>query len=206
MESPHISSPESSPHQDGQTSSIRKRKRKTFSCDACRKRKLRCDREYPVCGRCQKSGNAANCVFETIPEAPAAPKTATPINRSLVADVDFRGPLYLAPRYASPPPGSSYLGPPDPQAERIAALESRLAQISQLDPAIASGDRVLSKRPRVESAGVIEPSLDTSSKDTSAVAFYGQGFKTAFYGQSSTRNSTAYVPAIMELVILHHCS
>lgn len=30
----------------------------------CRSRKLRCDREYPVCSRCQKGKNPAQCTYE----------------------------------------------------------------------------------------------------------------------------------------------
>lgn len=42
----------------------RKRKRRTVACTQCRSRKLRCDREYPVCGRCQKSKSPASCTYE----------------------------------------------------------------------------------------------------------------------------------------------
>lgn len=42
----------------------RKRKRRTIACTQCRCRKLRCDREYPICGRCQKSKTPADCTYE----------------------------------------------------------------------------------------------------------------------------------------------
>lgn len=42
----------------------RKRRRRTMACTQCRSRKLRCDREYPVCGRCQKSKFPAACTYE----------------------------------------------------------------------------------------------------------------------------------------------
>lgn len=42
----------------------RKRRRRTMACTQCRSRKLRCDREYPVCGRCQKSKTPAQCTYE----------------------------------------------------------------------------------------------------------------------------------------------
>lgn len=34
----------------------RKRKRKTFACIICQRRKLKCDQALPACGRCIKSG------------------------------------------------------------------------------------------------------------------------------------------------------
>lgn len=42
----------------------RKRRRRTMACTQCRSRKLRCDREYPICSRCQKSKNPAQCTYE----------------------------------------------------------------------------------------------------------------------------------------------
>lgn len=42
----------------------RKRRRRTMACTQCRSRKLRCDREYPICGRCQKSKTPAQCTYE----------------------------------------------------------------------------------------------------------------------------------------------
>src|ERR1700712_1744722 len=42
-----------------------KRKRKTFSCYDCRRKKLRCDRLYPTCGRCQSAGRASSCAYES---------------------------------------------------------------------------------------------------------------------------------------------
>lgn len=42
----------------------RKRRRRTMACMQCRSRKLRCDREYPACGRCQKGKDPEQCVYE----------------------------------------------------------------------------------------------------------------------------------------------
>lgn len=42
----------------------RKRRRRTMACTQCRSRKLRCDREYPACGRCQKSKTPTACTYE----------------------------------------------------------------------------------------------------------------------------------------------
>ncbi|KKK13132.1 hypothetical protein P175DRAFT_0512207 [Aspergillus ochraceoroseus IBT 24754] len=43
---------------------IRKRRRRTIACSQCRSRKLRCDREYPTCGRCLKSKTPTKCCYE----------------------------------------------------------------------------------------------------------------------------------------------
>ncbi|KAL1968192.1 hypothetical protein VTN77DRAFT_2027 [Rasamsonia byssochlamydoides] len=42
----------------------RKRRRRTVACTQCRTRKLKCDREYPTCSRCIKSGTPAKCTYE----------------------------------------------------------------------------------------------------------------------------------------------
>ena len=42
----------------------RKRRRRTMACMQCRSRKLRCDREYPTCGRCLKSRTPTKCTYE----------------------------------------------------------------------------------------------------------------------------------------------
>ncbi|ORX99020.1 hypothetical protein BCR34DRAFT_628266 [Clohesyomyces aquaticus] len=40
------------------------KKRKVLSCYACRNRKMKCDRVYPVCGRCQKTGRTGQCTYD----------------------------------------------------------------------------------------------------------------------------------------------
>ncbi|KAL4796899.1 hypothetical protein BDV19DRAFT_67059 [Aspergillus venezuelensis] len=43
---------------------VRKRRRRTIACSQCRSRKLKCDREYPTCGRCLKSKAPTKCSYE----------------------------------------------------------------------------------------------------------------------------------------------
>jgi hypothetical protein len=42
----------------------RKRRRRTVACLQCRSRKLKCDREYPTCGRCLKGKASSECSYE----------------------------------------------------------------------------------------------------------------------------------------------
>jgi hypothetical protein len=56
---------ENTPDQDGSPEERRtSKKRKVLSCYACRSRKMKCDRVYPVCGRCQKTGRADQCTYD----------------------------------------------------------------------------------------------------------------------------------------------
>jgi hypothetical protein len=58
-------SPENSPdHEDSLGGKRTSKKRKVLSCYACRNRKMKCDRVYPVCGRCQKTGRADQCTYD----------------------------------------------------------------------------------------------------------------------------------------------
>lgn len=76
----------------------RKRRRRTVACTQCRTRKLKCDREYPACSRCLKSGIPDRCKYEdsfvwqqpntvTASTAPAT-ATTTPPNGG-VAGIDL---------------------------------------------------------------------------------------------------------------------
>ena len=49
---------------DGSSEKRSSKKRKVLSCYACRNRKMKCDRVYPVCGRCQKTGRADQCTYD----------------------------------------------------------------------------------------------------------------------------------------------
>lgn len=43
----------------------RKRRRRTIACAQCRSRKVKCDLEYPTCGRCRKGPWPDACVYES---------------------------------------------------------------------------------------------------------------------------------------------
>ncbi|KAF2710337.1 hypothetical protein K504DRAFT_377201 [Pleomassaria siparia CBS 279.74] len=49
---------------DGSPEKRASKKRKVLSCYPCRNRKMKCDRIYPVCGRCQKTGRADQCTYD----------------------------------------------------------------------------------------------------------------------------------------------
>ncbi|PYH43066.1 uncharacterized protein BP01DRAFT_403012 [Aspergillus saccharolyticus JOP 1030-1] len=44
-----------------------KRRRKALACYDCRRRKLKCDRAQPACGRCRKGGLADSCSYQEYP-------------------------------------------------------------------------------------------------------------------------------------------
>lgn len=159
----------------------------------------RCDRTYPACSRCSKAGIAAACVYETVPEN--LNLTLTPARGVQVTEVNFARPHDLSTRYISPPLRPNYY-PPNPQAERLAAIEDRLAQI---DPDI-SGDHPTKRRAVNGSSALngIKERPSTSNEEDIATSLYGKGFKTSFFGASSERGGVTYTPQILKLVCSSH--
>ncbi|USP79693.1 uncharacterized protein yc1106_06967 [Curvularia clavata] len=52
------------PEGDDGPSQRTSKKRKVLSCYACRNRKMKCDRVFPVCGRCEKTGRRHECTYD----------------------------------------------------------------------------------------------------------------------------------------------
>lgn len=44
----------------------RRRRRRTSACVQCRNRKLKCDQEYPICGRCAKGPRPSDCAYQDV--------------------------------------------------------------------------------------------------------------------------------------------
>ncbi|KAF2452888.1 hypothetical protein BDY21DRAFT_150384 [Lineolata rhizophorae] len=60
------------PADDVALSTPRKRRRKALSCNTCRKRKLKCNREYPACERCVKAGYPQSCQYSSVAQEDGA--------------------------------------------------------------------------------------------------------------------------------------
>jgi hypothetical protein len=59
-----LEAPNSTEGHDGSSQRRTSKKRKVLSCYACRNRKMKCDRVFPVCGRCQKTGRGHECTYD----------------------------------------------------------------------------------------------------------------------------------------------
>ena len=180
---------------DDVKSSERKRRRKALSCFICRSRKLKCDREYPACGRCRNAGQPQSCVYESVPvEAENVDKSC------LVPEEDSRyhgkGSIELLRMSGSTVP-LDYL--PDHnemssklslQAKQISQLEARLALLESTSPkqseefseANPSALRMGSKESELRGPKVFEPMF-----------FHGEAFSTQFYGASDATTLFAHV-------------
>jgi len=185
-----------SPREDGSpddaSTNDRKRRRKVLSCFTCRRRKLRCDREYPFCARCQNSGCANSCTYDTPPDPGSAtydrpyPRGGTQINLA-------RATAAMGPRQAdslhtstsSMLPGIAQAASQRrPQqfegrlpAREVGSLQVRLARLER-----AAGTAANDSEPLEEE----QPARGTS-------LFKGKGFKTQFYGATCPMSIVAQV-------------
>lgn len=167
---------ENSPDQDDTADKRTSKKRKVLSCYACRSRKMKCDRVYPVCGRCQKTGRADHCSYDPrlLEEAqvqPGQPLTTNGNNTMFTmhdsgvnedfAREDSSDPLRRKVRL---------------QERRIEMLEMKLAATSN------------SNNPsQLRNLPFKEPEV------AEEMMFRGKGFKTQFHGMTSVMSMISQV-------------
>ena len=200
-----------SPSPDDIHSSERKRKRKALSCYDCRRRKLGCDREFPACSRCRKSGQANSCTYE-----PGAsdhkdqgdgekPSAATNVPVVTAFEIDkSRRKLPSAPnsQTTTEPFAGGYLSKVTWQARRIAQLESRLAALEAHKPSaiwqcfgevdsVAKPNEDTEKRTNTNSALFLTSPRPECSAET--ILFRGKNYKTQYYGGSHPTSLIAHV-------------
>ncbi|KAF2112259.1 hypothetical protein BDV96DRAFT_614211 [Lophiotrema nucula] len=151
---------------DGDAEQRTSKKRKVLSCYACRNRKMKCDRVYPVCGRCQRTGRADQCTYDP----------------RLIEDLQINGDTHLdgATSFAQPdhaPNGNfgSFQGQLRIQERRLELLERKLVGP---DHGRESTFNTPSRLDAFTDEGA-EP------KFAEQMLFRGKSYKTHFYGSTS---------------------
>ncbi|KAJ5083652.1 hypothetical protein N7456_013079 [Penicillium angulare] len=155
-----------------------KRKRKVYSCHECRRRKLRCDRGFPSCNRCQRTGQADACIYDGPPpklalsETPTALAARTPVVMPEASTHEVHRPQ-IAPSISAGRLSSNL------EAERNNGtwqlLSARSAPVFQYEH----------QRPAVK-ADNEEPALESSRQDSiRTVIFRGENFRTQYFGGSN---------------------
>ncbi|KAF1994474.1 hypothetical protein P154DRAFT_567319 [Amniculicola lignicola CBS 123094] len=162
------------------------KKRKVLSCYACRNRKMKCDRVYPVCSRCQKTGRAEQCTYDPrlLEELPAS------------GEGHLEGGIGLN-NFPQPDSG---LGPtpnsniaPDALTWKLRIQERRLGL---LERQIARMDNT---RGDVNAPSSIVNNLDDHEDDPKikeCFMFRGKSFKTQFYGSTSPMTLIGQFPEL----------
>jgi hypothetical protein len=167
-----MSSPSSRPRISGPLGEGRKRKRTPLSCFDCRRRKLKCDREYPSCSRCRKAGLASSCSYDERPRSPKQ-STATPV--APLAPSDW-----------------SSTSPTTHPVARVRQGNRIEIGPSTLETSQTSGTWQLTafsgERPYVKAA------LGPAPHE--AIIFRGNNFKTQYYGGSNPTSIIAHVGSL----------
>lgn len=165
----NISRDESPEGLDGSPEKRAGKKRKVLSCYACRSRKMKCDRVYPVCGRCEKTGRSKQCTYDPRFLAESNIEGIEGGNAPIVLKERSRKtptPADVAPTVLEWKVRS--------QERRIESLERRLVAHSPKD------DPLQHEHFTLQEPGMKEEMM-----------FRGKGFKTAFHGATSIMSSIA---------------
>ncbi|KAL3424666.1 transcriptional regulatory protein [Phlyctema vagabunda] len=146
----------------------RKRKRDVLSCRDCRRRKVRCDRELPTCGRCRRAGVGDLCSYESQPalaiqDEPDLESAPVTVEESQLSAKQRRevDPSDLVSTVAS-------------QAQTIKHLENKLALLQRT----RARDAVANQPRGAESVEEEEGRVQEMR------LFRGKAFKTQFFGTS----------------------
>ena len=162
--------------QSEEPASTRKRKRKTYSCVDCRRRKLKCDREHP-CGRCIKEAHPQSCVFRDDGHNSEADEEDGAYQPYPVAEVKTLG------KRTTP------LDERPTTSHGTFAIDQTVGyqtKISLLEPKVAKHE-----------AGHRNQDVHTSTssrpQDKETRFFKGTSFRTQFYGPTNPTSSFAHV-------------
>ncbi|EEA29090.1 hypothetical protein TMatcc_002537 [Talaromyces marneffei ATCC 18224] len=183
-----------------------KRKRKTLSCYECRRRKLKCDREEPSCGRCRKAAQPELCSY--LYDVSSLSATRQPSN-----------PPGLL------PPSSSAPQQPDPSSHGISSRNhlaySSLPRVASQFLDISGKEYTPSTVQAVQNQGTWQllghvslaangaearPAINADVADVAAgsqesipketVIFRGENFRTQYYGGSNATSCIAHFPEL----------
>lgn len=169
---------DNSPDQDDAADKRMSKKRKVLSCYACRSRKMKCDRVYPVCGRCQKTGRADQCSYDPrlLEEAQVQPGQPLTTNDSSTG-LSKHGPGIsdgLSKEFSS----DALRWKIRMQERRIEMLEKRLAANPSAN---------------IHSPSQLQDSPSKPCEIPEEMMFRGKGFKTQFHGTTSVMSMISQV-------------
>lgn len=186
--SPNLESRDNSPDHEDTPEKRTSKKRKVLSCYACRSRKMKCDRVYPVCGRCRRTGRVDQCSYDPrlLEEAhvqPGQPLTASATNT--IFTMHDRG---VNEEYARDEASDALRWKLRMQERRLEMLEARLAATSN------SGNPSQLKVYPAKAPEIAEEMM-----------FRGKGFKSQFHGTTSVMSMISQVdPTIEPHVLTYH--
>lgn len=150
------------------------KKRKVLSCYACRNRKMKCDRVYPVCGRCQRTGRADQCTYD--------PRLLEEPN----INGDGKGEVTALSFAAAESNGHDLTGITSPSSALQWKIRAQDRRIEQLEHQLADKSKIANPSHFADVAPD-DPSIEEE------MMFRGKGFKTQFHGVTSVMSIIARV-------------
>ncbi|KAF2868316.1 hypothetical protein BDV95DRAFT_500925 [Massariosphaeria phaeospora] len=161
---------------------VRKRKRRAvLSCDHCRRRKLKCDREIP-CDRCVKGSIAHLCAYGNEGDLALT-------EESSVLDTSGPAPKTQVPAAAACSPSQIQQAPSEiTNNDRVEQLEHRVAI---LEAQLLSLSHARKDRLDVRPTG---PCQSSSQETIQSGFFKGRNYRTFFYGPTSPMTIIAHFP------------
>lgn len=184
---------ERSPQEDAQSS---KRRRIALACLDCRRRKLKCDRVFPACSRCQKGGHAETCTYDpdaidTVAAPSSTEKMRGPSNRdNSTADT------IMTSRPVATPTSFVQHHVFDTDDSRCAKMQARIHQLESriigLENATSRSRQWPESNKGLGSAQV-NAGEETDPEDRELMLFRGKNFNTVFYGASHHTSYLSHV-------------
>ncbi|RAH79701.1 hypothetical protein BO86DRAFT_317722 [Aspergillus japonicus CBS 114.51] len=182
-----------------------KRRRKALSCYDCRRRKLKCDRELPACGRCRKGGIAESCSYNEFPFLPGEERSALLHNSAYTLH--------------SPPPAPapqdhfgrgglehSTADQPAPETRVVSLAAPQNAGSWQLLGASSSATGINEERPSIRSNaadnpdghddGIGPPGSGGERLRVQTTILRGENFKTHYYGSTNPISLISHFPEL----------
>lgn len=189
-----------------------KRRRKALSCYACRRRKLKCDRGVPACGRCRKGGIAESCSYNEFPLLPDEERSVLLHNSAYT--------LHSPPPARAPvPQNHSVRGPglehptvdqASPETRVISLAAPQNAGSWQLLGASSSATGINEERPSIRSNvadnngshddGIGPPGSGGDRLRVQTTILRGENFKTHYYGSTNPISLISHVSIPLLLV------
>ncbi|KAH6075346.1 hypothetical protein HBI67_052590 [Parastagonospora nodorum] len=155
------------------------KKRKVLSCYACRDRKMKCDRVYPVCGRCQKTGRSNQCTYD--------PRLLDDLIGKNGDQTGRQNPTAMHPQDAT-----RHIALPSSSGSSLESMQlqarAQERRIEDLERQLAAAKRQENSNHSSRYSDFVPVELDQGKE---ALMFRGKGFKTQFHGSTSVMSTIA---------------
>lgn len=151
---------------------------------------MKCDRVFPVCGRCTKTGRATSCAYD-----PRLLEAQNPDAPELTGESDAaQHSQHIHPTLEPPALPASTTNPPDTVTWKLRMQEKRI-EILEKKLSALEGTKHTSRPNPASSLDHEESGRDVTAQPE-AMLFRGKSFKTQFYGSTGSCSLLSYFPEL----------